>query len=158
MVMQIFIKLIVLVLVFVLVLVNVMASFRILFGYIKILVRCGHCAKPWPCTSPGKLSGWQHLLQVGDFSNQLLLWTRKSSAFDCCMNIYLVDRCAFVLPTYEIHEAASLPQDKSQLALLVKRLLPTISNCSICIIDWSCTFSHQTPGEAVPLKSFGECQ
>jgi len=30
-------------------------------------------------------------------------------------------KCAFVLPTYEIHEAASLPQDKSQLALLVKR-------------------------------------
>ena len=32
-------------------------------------------------------------------------------------------RCAFVLPTYEIHESAALPQDKSQLAELVKRFV-----------------------------------
>ena len=36
--------------------------------------------------------------------------------------LFFVTRCAFVLPTYEIHEAAALPQDKSQLAELVKRL------------------------------------
>ena len=36
-------------------------------------------------------------------------------------NIFPSFRCAFVLPTYEIHESAALPQDKSQLAELVKR-------------------------------------
>ena len=38
-------------------------------------------------------------------------------------NIFPSFRCAFVLPTYEIHESAALPQDKSQLAELVKRFV-----------------------------------
>ena len=38
-------------------------------------------------------------------------------------NIFPSFRCAFVLPTYEIHEPAALPQDKSQLAELVKRFV-----------------------------------
>ena len=66
--------------------------------------------------------------------------------------LFFVTRCAFVLPTYEIHEAAALPQDKSQLAELVKRLFAKYKKKS----NRRLIISPQAPSEAVPFKGFGE--
>ena len=51
------------------------------------------------------------------------LWPKKAMMHNLGKNIFPSFRCAFVLPTYEIHESAALPQDKSQLAELVKRFV-----------------------------------
>ena len=149
-----------------------MVSFRlgsILFGNRhpvsepQVLVRCGHCAKPWPCTSAGKLSGWQHLFQVGDFFKSTAVNLEKVQLLIVAWTYILwTDVPLFCRPMRSTRQQACPKTNPNWISLSrgYSQQLTTVSYYWLIsdLVFTTFPLSHQTTGEAVPLKSFGECQ